>query len=433
MRTPEVCIMGLGYVGLTLAGALLLRGVRVHGIEREQAVADKLMLGEIHLLEPGLEEVIREHAGGAFRVSRQLPEYVAIIIVCVNTPFQTNGSGLDNLQAAIKELNGRIDSDSLVIIRSTVPVGTTRTKILPIIESFSCRPHVVFAPERTIQGRALEELFRLPQIVGADQEQSCEQAVRLFDRLGVSSITVGNFETAELAKLLCNAYTDLRYSFGNEAAQIANVFCLDIHEVLEAANLNYPRPPIPSPGFVGGSCLTKDPYHLVASCKEKGFMPALVASARQTNERLPAYIMKDIETKMARMNCSWKESRVLLSGVAYKGVPETDDVRGSAIWTLRELLRERGCKQIRYHDFVVSPDRLSSLGLDPVSLDEGVQNSDIVIVLNNHPSYRMDVHRTIFKSIHENGILFDVWGVLREGWSDLNEKMKHYGGLGYGG
>ncbi|MDR0267488.1 nucleotide sugar dehydrogenase [Paenibacillus sp.] len=431
----EICMIGLGYVGITLAGAFLRKGARVSGVEIRESVCESLKRGQIHLQEPGLEEIVRETVGKTFNVSTQMPEKLSTAIICVSTPFGhlTKEPNLEQLVSAAQEVANRMTEDTLVIVRSTVPIGTTRKVVLPILQKTVANPIIVFAPERTIQGKAVEELLTLPQVIGTDDDSHFERAKEIFDILGVEIIRTSSWEAGEMIKLICNAHTDLNYGFGNEVAAVADCFGLDAHEVIGAANYHYPRPDLSRPGYVGGSCLTKDPYHLIHSAEKHGYTPRLIASARELNESLPDRILTQIEAILEKLQRTWPNVSVLLSGFAYKGVPQTDDLRGSPVWDMSKLLRLRGVKKISGHDFVVGEQAIAEVGAEPAEPEEAFLQADVIILLNNHPNYRGLRLSELIPNMKENAILFDLWGVLREQMEKLSADKIYYLGVGFRG
>lgn len=441
-RETEVCIIGLGYVGITLAAAFLQKGMRVYGVESQEHVRQQLAQGRIHLREPGVAEIIQasvaEQGGRRFHVAGELPKHVATAVICVGTPYdrENRQPQLDALQQAVKQVAERITDDSLLVIRSTVPVGTTRGVVLPLLAQYKRHPRLAVAPERTIQGNALAELLSLPQVIGADDSASFHRAKELFAALGTELIGVSSYEAAELVKLVCNAYTDVRYSFANEVARIATAFGLDAHEIIAAANLRYPRPAIARPGFVGGSCLTKDPYHLLYAAAQADCQPRLIAAARAVNEALPEVILAQIERVLREKQLSWRKLRVSLSGLAYKGKPETDDLRGSIVWDLLPRLQERGVRAVCGHDFVLSDDRIRALGLQPVTLEEAFHSSDLVMLLNDHGAYDSYALEAALAGAKRLVLLYDLWGVYRQRITCLEPVKRDkfcYMGVGFGG
>src|SRR5882672_10931685 len=267
-------VVGMGYVGLTMAVALARKGFTVHGVDASPAVLAALSEGRAHLFEPGVEERIAAFRGERLLVGRELPAAgVDAVLICVSTPTNpaTHAPELENLRAAARHVAERCAPDTLVVVRSTVPVGASRAVVLPELARRWPAPRLAMAPERTIQGQALRELEQLPQIVGGLDGASAEAAATIFARLTPRVVRVSSLEAAEAVKLINNSHTDLIYSFGNEVALMAERWGLDPLELIRAANVEYPRPDLSKPGYVGGACLSKDPYILASSSAAAGY------------------------------------------------------------------------------------------------------------------------------------------------------------------
>src|SRR6266581_4514572 len=367
-----VGVVGLGYVGLTMAVTLARKGFTVHGVDTSPAVLATLARGRPHLYEPGLDEALGTFLGDRLHVASALPGGVEAAIICVSTPVspETRGPELGNLRAAARHVAARSAPDTLVIVRSTVPVGGSRAVVLPELLSAWGRARLAFAPERTIQGQALRELEELPQVVGGLDLESGRAAAKLFERVTRRVVSVSSLESAELVKLANNCHTDLIYSYGNEIALVAERWGLDPLEVIRAANVDYPRPDLAKPGFVGGGCLSKDPYILMASSIAAGYEPWLVGRARGLNEHLPLHVARRFVELIRETRGAVAGGRALLLGFAYKGWPPTDDMRGAPVLPMLDVLRVEGLG-LRGHDFLVAPETIARLGVTPVMLDEG--------------------------------------------------------------
>ncbi|MGE7217412.1 nucleotide sugar dehydrogenase [Priestia koreensis] len=427
-RLNHICIVGLGYVGLTLSAAYLSKGIKVFGVENNPTTIQKLREGYLPIHEPGLEDLITENMGHQFLVTEDIPKGCKTIVICVGTPFDHKSGEpiLSYLEDAVQAVATSINEDTLVIIRSTVPVGTTENLVLPIINKHIAKPKVVFAPERTIQGQAIKELMSLPQVIGTDNERHFDEASEVFRQLGVETVRVNSFAAAELVKLMNNAHTDVLYSFGNEIASIAGSLNIDAIEVIEAANYQYPRPKIAKPGYVGGSCLTKDPYHLMYSSAEYGHEPKLIKAAREVNENLPRKILETLDKTLSLEGIKWSEVTVGVSGFAYKGVPETDDLRGSSVWEIISLLQSRNVKSIIGHDFIVSNDVIEATGIMPShNMEELIEKSDVIVVLNNHLNYKHTDIEKLVQDKEKRTIVYDMWKVLNV--SKQNKNLMYMG------
>ena len=412
----RIVVVGLGYVGITLAAALARRGFTVIGYDREPRVREALAQGRTHLYEPGIDEALAETLGRTFHVHSDLKAADAdAAVICVSTPVDdaTRQPRLESLRAAARQIADELAPDTLVVLRSTVPVGATRGVVLPELAARWPAPRLAFCPERTIQGQALRELQELPQVVGGLDEPSRDAAVALFEQLTHRVVTVSSLEAAELVKLVNNAHTDLIYSYGNEVALLAERLRLDPLEVIHAANVEYPRPDLSRPGFVGGGCLSKDPYILIESGKAVGYEPWLVGRARGLNEHLPGHVGRHFVELLRETRGTPAGTSVLVLGFAYKGWPPTDDMRGTPVTAIVEILRAAGIA-VRGHDHIVRPDVIAGLGAAPCGLPEGFAGADGVLIVTNHPEYaRLDLPR-LLGTMRRPALVYDCWRVLDE-------------------
>ncbi|MEC3976886.1 nucleotide sugar dehydrogenase [Amycolatopsis sp. H20-H5] len=419
LRTPRadghVAVIGLGYVGLTLALSLARVGIPVIGVEANPRTRAELRAGRTVLFEPGVAELLETLPADRFTVTDRLPDTpLRAIIICVGTLVDPATRQLDMgpLDAATAHAAEHVSADTLVVVRSTVPVGTTRRVVLAKMLEYTGKPLLAFCPERTIQGQALAELASLPQVIGALDDESLELARALFAPLAADHSLVSSLEAAEMTKLICNSHTDLIYGFGNEIANIAESLDLDAGEIIAAANLRYPRPDLSKPGFVGGSCLTKDPYLLMQSAEAAGARTPMIAAARSVNEQVPRAAVEQVLAALTATGCAHRDAKVLVCGIAYKGHPETDDVRGSAAIEVAELLRHR-VAVLAGHDYVVAPERIAELGYRPVTLEEGMTDADAVLLLVDHPSYPKEIDTEAVRSrMRLPAVVFDMWGRL---------------------
>jgi UDP-N-acetyl-D-mannosaminuronic acid dehydrogenase len=167
------------------------------------------------------------------------------------------------------------------------------------------------------------------------------------------------------------------------------------------------------PGFVGGSCLTKDPYLLMHSLAPTNTRPSLVAAARALNEAVPGHVVDLVCAALERAGLPPRQAKLLVCGIAYKGRPQTDDVRGSASAEVARLLRDN-VRVLAGHDFLVPPQRIAELGYAPTSLDEGLTDAEALILLTDHPGYASLDGGTVAVRMRPPAIVFDLWGVMRD-------------------
>ncbi|WP_336209632.1 nucleotide sugar dehydrogenase [Nonomuraea sp. LPB2021202275-12-8] len=422
-----VGVVGMGYVGLTLTAALARKDYIVHGVDVSPRVVEALSSGRIHVFEPGVAEAFDDLLGERIFISDRLPaEPLDAAILSVSTPvdLSTGVPDLRNLAAAAEEVARRCHPDTLVVVRSTVPIGASREIVLPALAARWERPRLVMAPERTIQGQALRELVELPQVIGALDDDSLRAGVELFQGLATQIVPVSGLETAEMVKLSNNCHTDVIYAFGNELALIAEQHGLDPLEVIRATNLDYPRPDLAKPGYVGGGCLSKDPYIMLAST---GREPYLVGRARALNEQLPAHVAGRV-VELIRQEFGRTEGlRLSVLGWAYKGWPATDDMRGTPIADMLPVFAAAGLV-VRGHDPLVTDEVIREYGGEPVSLDKAFAAADAMIIINDHPDYReIEVETRLAAS--ELRVLFDSWRILDE--AAVTASGARYAGIGY--
>ncbi len=427
VETRTVGVVGMGYVGLTLTAAMARAGYLVHGVDVQPDVVAALSRGRPHIFEPGVAEVFAEHLGRSIFVDTQLPrEGLDAAVICVSTPVDGNRRpNLANLAAAARQVAEWCTAQTLVVVRSTVPIGTTRNVVLPALLQAWQRARLVMAPERTIQGQALRELVELPQVVGGLDDESLRLGLELFGGLARRLVPVSTLETAEMVKLSNNCHTDLIYSFGNEIALIAEQHGLDPLEVIHAANVDYPRPDLARPGYVGGGCLSKDPYIMAGCAGDRE--PFLIGRARELNEYLPVHVATTVVEMLRESRGNVLGARLAVLGWAYKGWPPTDDMRGTPIAAMMPVFAAAGLTVLG-HDPMVTPEVIRGYGGEPVSLDKAFSDADAVLIVNDHPDYRAIEVDALCQGGRPH-LVYDSWRTLDE--AAVRAAGIRYAGIGY--
>jgi UDP-N-acetyl-D-mannosaminuronic acid dehydrogenase len=414
LRDQHVCIVGLGYVGLTLAVAMADAGFRVHGVEINSEVLAALAQERAHFSELGLDVILAEQIqSGRFTFGPRLADApkTSAYIVTVGTPVGTDKRvGFDSMRGVVGDIAAVLEEGDLVILRSTVMVGTTRDVVKPILDATGRRYDLAFCPERTLEGRALTELKTLPQVVGGIDAAATFRASQMFSFLTPSIVRVNDPETAEMVKLVNNTQRDYIFAFANEVAAICDTLGLSAAEVIASGNLGYPRASLPLPGPVGGPCLEKDPYILAQSLDGHSYRPTLSLAARQWNEALPARSVAMV-AKGFRSESEAEPTRIAMVGLAFKGRPETDDLRGSlAIPMIAELRAAFPRADLIGWDPVVKSGAISDLGLSPAgSLAEAFAGTSILIIQSNHECFaKMDM-AALSAAMARPGLIYDMW------------------------
>ena len=345
---PSTCVVGMGYVGLTLAATLHEHDISSCGVDVADDVARGINNGAPHFFEEGLVPLLRRQLQNNFYCETEIPSDCSIrtYIVAVGTAVRRKAPEFRELSSAARAVGRVLKRGDLVILRSTVPVGTTREYVIPLLEKISGLVagddfFVSFAPERTVEGRALHELKTLPQIVGGLNEKSVKMTQEIFNSFAPRCIVVGSLEEAEMIKLLNNTYRDFNFAFANEFALACDALNIDATRVIKAANDGYARDPIPlpSPG-VGGYCLTKDPHLLSYSTRQRGYTMRLPLWARRVNESMPGYVYSQIEKFFNLYHKGGGVRHISILGFAFKGTPPTSDMRFSPTLDVVALLKE---------------------------------------------------------------------------------------------
>lgn len=421
VKFRQIVIVGLGFVGLTLAVSLADVGYKVIGIDTNKKVVESLSKGIPHIHEVGLDSLLSFHINKNLVVRESLTQPEGdVYILCIQTPVdEEKRPKLQFLEDAAKAVGRVLKRDDMVIVRSTVPVGTTQNVILPILRKESGLSEgkdfsLVSAPERTVAGRALKELRELAQIIGGIDSTSRELASNIFRKLTPTIVSVESPEAAELIKLVDNTYRDVTFAYANEIALVCEGLGLDANKIVKAANEGYIRNriPVPSPG-VGGVCLKKDPYIFMNTLAKTGYAPKLVKVAREINESMVRHILAKMNRFYDRAGKKVLYSKIFILGFAFKGVPETSDTRDSTTIDLVKDLLPAGAKLYGY-DPVVPVEEISSFGVTPASIKEGFKGADCVMIMNNHESYaKLDIY-SLLATMKKPAYFFDGWSLFEK-------------------
>ena len=415
----RICVLGMGFIGLTLATAFAEAGVQVLGVDIKPEVIDSLREKKCYFFEPGLAELIDKTVGDTLELSREIPDdRCNFYCICVGTPIDrdTGRPSLGFIESSTQSLLPVLKKGDTVVLRSTVPVGTSRDLVLKTIEAHTGMIgdrdfFFGFVPERTVEGNAVFEQRNIPQIIGALGPASQERIRSVFGKINKNLICVPQIEYAELCKIIDNSYRDVIFGYANQMALISEHLGLDFHEIRAACNRDYPRNNIPaaSPG-VGGYCLTKDPYILIDLCKKIGVTTELIQSARNINEYTVEHLAEKILNRLASMGKNVAASKIFIMGFAFKGSPETSDTRFSTTIDLVEHLKP-ACSNLHGYDHLVPSEELEAIGVATCSIEEGFSNADAVVVMNSHWTHRgLDIRR-LSEAASKPLLFVDCWNL----------------------
>tara|TARA_B100000282_G_C31732699_1_gene491826 strand:- start:830 stop:2191 length:1362 start_codon:yes stop_codon:yes gene_type:complete len=415
-KDKKVCVMGLGYVGLTFAVTLADIGFEVFGVEVKDDILKKLVNGIPHFFEPGLQGTLKKVLKTKNLIlSKKIPKKkdISVFIITVGTPLKrdkkTNTVMIKNVCNEIKD---NLRDKNLVILRSTVEIGSTKNICKKILNNANKKYEIAFCPERTLEGKAMNELRILPQIIGSDNLSTRMRCSQFFSFITPTVVQVSSLETAELIKLVDNCQRDVQFALSNEVAVISDVVGVSANEVISAGKLAYPRTNLPIAGPVGGPCLEKDSYILKNGLSKKRFLPSIIMNARKFNESLPKIVLKKLDEYLKKIKINKNTIKITLAGAAFKGQPETDDLRGTMAKPIYNELRQRFPRsKIKIFDPVVKSKQLKEFFNSEVStdLESSFRDMTLFIIANNHPLFSSMPISNLSGLMKKPGIIFDFW------------------------
>jgi UDP-N-acetyl-D-mannosaminuronic acid dehydrogenase len=383
---------GCGHVGLPLAIAFADRGLRSAAYDINAAAVASVNAGELPFREDGAAEVLRRGLDeGRFFATDDTAAVgrADVVVVVIGTPVDQHlNPDPRAVPRALDEILPVLHDGQLLILRSTVYPGVTRS-VEQLLARRGLSIDVAFCPERIAEGKAMEELFSLPQIVAARTPEVRARAAKVFGHL-TDSIVELEPEEAELAKLFTNAWRYIKFAAANQFFEMANDHGLDFDRIRKALSQDYPRAAdMPGAGFAAGPCLFKDTMQL-AAFTDNAFV--LGHSAMLVNEGLPLYIVSHLEKKYDLENLS-----VGILGTAFKG--ESDDIRSSLAYKLKRILQFRA-RQVMTTDPYVTDDT----ALEPLATV--VDKSDLLIIAAPHREYA---------TLETDKPVVDIWNLLGRG------------------
>ncbi|MBI4994123.1 nucleotide sugar dehydrogenase [Candidatus Peregrinibacteria bacterium] len=430
-RDRRVCIIGLGYVGLTLATVMADQGFDVLGIEIRDEVLDMLKSGNPHFFEPGLSDhlkrLIKE---GNIHFEKYIPKEceATVYIITVGTPLDSDGKvRLDMIKNVSEEVSRHLKEGDMVILRSTVKLGLTRKFVEPILKQNKISFDLAFCPERTLEGYALIELRQLPQIIGGLTLESSVRAAQAFQFITPSVVVVNDPETAEMIKLVDNSSRDVFLAYGNEVARMCDAAGISAAEVIRAGKLGYPRTNVAWPGPVGGPCLEKDSHILAEGLREIGIEPEITTAARRLNERQPKEIISQLAKMISKINGFPDKPIITLFGIAFKGKPATDDLRGTMARPIfNEIKKHFPHAHFRGYDAVVSHKAIKEFGLEPFdNIESAINGASLVIILNNHLEFEKMPIEQLARVLTRPAVIYDFWNNFSSRDLHLPEGVKY--------
>jgi UDP-N-acetyl-D-glucosamine dehydrogenase len=395
-RSARVCVVGQGYVGLSLSAAVANAGMDAVGIDIDPARIESLRAGVVEV--PGVDEsevlLALETGRLAFATDTAATGDFDVAVICVPTPVHDRRPDLSAIVDAGQRVAGLLRPGMLVVLESTTYPGTTDEVLTPLLETSGLKAGVdfslAFSPERIDPGNRKFRLSNTPRIVGGLDGASSELAAAFYAQITDSVSTVSSCRAAELAKLLENTFRMVNIALVNELAQLCSDQGIDTWEVIDAAATK-PfgfMPFYPGPG-VGGHCIPLDPAYLAwQSRRDTGRPYRLVETAMDINQAMPEYVVRRLADALSDRGVTIRGARVLVLGVTYK--PDVGDLRESAAVDVVRRLAGRGA-DVRFHDPFVAHLAAGSFRRRRSALTAAaIRGSDVVAVLTPHGLYDLD-------------------------------------------
>lgn len=413
MKTINVAVVGIGFIGLPLALSYAMKGARVIGLDVSEPLITDINNGESHHLEydngKSLREILQEQlASGHFRGTTSYEEAAGEVdhyIITVGVDVKDGKPATENLKAAMTDLAKVIKKGDTVLVRSTVVPGTTEEVVKPILESSGLTVgediYLGYSSERIAEGRAFDEFRTMPLAVGGVNETSLKKCRALLEVVTEADIRETSITIVEAAKVIENVQRDVNIAMVQEIARLSEAMGVDTQELIQTANTHKRvQLLIPGPG-VGGYCLPNALYYLLPKAEEHDVNLSLLRKARQINDLVPQHIVTSVKNKLEESGKSLKGAKVAVLGLAMKDF--SNDDRISPPHDIVELFLEFGADVHAYDPAVPSRYEYKT-----DSLDEAVADADVLVYLTVQEAFVEYDFKDIVTRMADNPVLFDA-------------------------
>ncbi|MBR4721925.1 MAG: UDP-N-acetyl-D-mannosamine dehydrogenase [Muribaculaceae bacterium] len=400
----KACFMGLGYIGLPTAIIAARHGIEIIGVDINPAVVEKTNAGKLHIVEPGLEEMLKEVvSNGSLRAATE-PSTADAYFMVVPTPFKGDHQpDVSYVESATRMVLPFLKKGDLYVIESTSPVGTTEAMAKIIFDE---RPElkgeifIAYCPERVLPGNVIFELVNNDRVIGGLDKASTDTAIEFYSQFVKGTLHRTNARTAEMCKLTENSSRDVQIAFANELSMICDAAGINVWELIQLAN-RHPRVNILQPGCgVGGHCIAVDPYFITAEFPKES---RLIAQAREINNFKAEYCAEKVKNAMLRFELDHKRKPVVaMMGLAFK--PNIDDLRESPAKYITTKVMQ-GCNNAEI--LVVEPNITEHNVFKLTPFDEAYRRADIVVLLTAHNEFRTLEYR-------DDKVILDFCGIFKK-------------------
>ena len=381
----KACFMGLGYIGLPTAIIAAKHGVQITGVDINPKVVELTNQGKLHIIEPGMEEMLGEVVANGMLKASLVPEESAAYFMVVPTPFKGNHEpDISYVEAATRAVLPLLKEGDLYVIESTSPVGTTE-KMMNLI--YTERPelrdkiYIAYCPERVLPGNVIHELVHNDRVIGGVNEASTEKAIEFYAQFVQGTLHRTNARTAEMCKLTENSSRDVQIAFANELSLICDKAGINVWELINLAN-KHPRVNILQPGCgVGGHCIAVDPYFITA---EFPMESKIIADAREINNYKAFWCAEKVQNEMLKFELKHHRKPVVaMMGLAFK--PNIDELRESPAKYITTKVMQ-GCNNADI--LVVEPNVSEHKIFKLTGYREAYDRADIVVMLVAHDVFK---------------------------------------------
>jgi UDP-N-acetyl-D-mannosaminuronic acid dehydrogenase len=379
----KAVFMGLGYIGLPTAAIAASKGIRITGVDVNPEVVETINQGKIHIVEPGLDRLVKDVVGKGMLKASLMPEEADTFFIVVPTPFKQNHrADISYVESATKMVIPFLKAGNLFVIESTSPVTTTE-KMAEMI--FAKRPeltdriYIAYCPERVLPGNVLYELEHNDRVIGGIDSESSNKAADFYSRFVKGQLYKTNARTAEMCKLTENSSRDVQIAFANELSMICDKADINVWDLINLAN-KHPRVNILQPGSgVGGHCIAVDPWFIVSDFPEQA---QIIRRARETNDYKADWCAnKILETAKLFTYQTNREPVIACMGLAFK--PDIDDLRESpAKYIVSRVISEYSSEVL-----VVEPNVQNHKTFNLVDYQEAYNKADIIAWLVRHKEF----------------------------------------------